>query len=32
MSRPLYVGIARTTLAVRGSEMHLKKTRMSTLR
>ena len=31
-SRPLYVGIARTTLAVRGSEMHLKTTRMSTLR
>lgn len=32
ISRPLYVGIARTTLAVRGSEMHLKTTRMSTLR
>ncbi|PPG60268.1 hypothetical protein C5C57_05560 [Rathayibacter sp. AY1C5] len=31
-SRPLYVGIAKTTLAVRGSEMHLKTTRMSTLR
>ncbi|QHC70474.1 GIY-YIG nuclease family protein [Rathayibacter sp. VKM Ac-2801] len=29
---PLYVGIARTSLAVRGGQMHLKKTRMSTLR
>ncbi|PPH83921.1 GIY-YIG nuclease family protein [Rathayibacter sp. AY1D9] len=31
-SRPLYVGIARTTLAVRGGGMHLKTTRISTLR
>lgn len=31
-SRPLYVGLARTTLAASGSEMHLNTTRSSTLR
>lgn len=31
-SRPIYVGIAKTTLAERGGEMHLKATRMSSLR
>lgn len=30
--RPLYVGIARTTLAERAGKMHLEKTRMSTIR
>ena len=31
-SRPLYVGEARITLAPRSTRMHLKQTRMSTLR
>ena len=31
-TEPLYIGIARTTLAERGGEMHLENTRMSTIR
>lgn len=31
-AKPLYVGIARTTLAERAGKMHLEKTRMSTIR
>lgn len=31
-AKPLYIGIARTTLAERAGRMHLEKTRMSTIR
>jgi hypothetical protein len=31
-ARPLYVGIAKTNLKVRGADMHLKSTRVSTIR